>query len=65
MARVLSKNAFKKVPNSSLFQRPMTISNLFLEFKSTHPIGMLLDGIRLGWIFLALKILKHNVFRVA
>ena len=33
----------------------MTDCKFILEFKSTHPIGMVFDGIRFGWIFSLLK----------
>ena len=35
----------------------------FLEFKSTHPMGIIFDGIRFGWIFSLLKDLFYNVQR--
>ena len=37
------------------------LSNLILEFKCTHKIGMIFDWIRFGWVFWLLKDLWHNV----
>ena len=34
---------------------------IFLEFKSAHPIGIIFDGIRYGRIFSLSKDLFHNV----
>ena len=37
------------------FQDQRQIANLILEFKSTHSIGMVFDGIRFGPIFFTIK----------
>ena len=39
----------------------MTNFRFFLEFKSTHPMGIIFNGIRFGLIFSLLKDLFHNV----
>ena len=43
------------------FQDQWQIVNSFLESKSTHPLGMIFDGIWFGWIFSLLKILWHDL----
>ena len=52
---------FWKVPNSAYLPSPMTNCKYFLEFKYTHPMGIIFDGIRFGWIFSLLKDLFYNV----
>ena len=52
------------MPNSPYLSSTMTNCKSFLEFKSTHPMGIIFDGIRFGWIFSLLKDLFHNVFPV-
>ena len=49
------------MPNSPYLPSPMTNCKSFLEFKSTHQMGIIFDGIRVGWIFSLLKDLFHNV----
>ena len=50
------------MPNSTQLPRQWQIVNFISESKSTHPLGMIFDGIRFGWIFSLLKILWHNMY---
>ena len=51
----------KKCQMYPISQDQWQIEIFFLEFKSTHPIGIIFDGIIFGWIFSLLKDLFHNV----
>ena len=52
----------KKCQMYPISQDQWQIAKFFLEFKSTHPMGIIFDGIIFGSIFSLLKDLFHNVF---
>ena len=62
MARVISPNFLKKCQVQPISQDQWQIVKYVFEFKSTHPIGIIFDGIRFGWIFSLSKDLFHNVY---
>ena len=44
-----------QMPNTAYLQSPMTNFKSFLEFKCTHIIGIILNGIRFGRIFFTIQ----------
>ena len=59
--RILSPDFLKKCQIEPNSQDQWQIANFILEFKSTHPIGTIFDGIRFGPVFWLLKDFFHNV----
>ena len=64
VARVMSPDFLKKCQMQPISQDQWQIAKFILEFKSTHPTGIIFDGFRIGWIFSLLKNLFHNVFYI-
>ena len=55
VASVMSPDFFQRCQMQPISQDQWKIAEFILEFKSTHPTGLVFDGIKIGWIFLAIK----------
>ena len=63
VVRFMSPDFLKKCQMQPISKDQWQIAKFILEFKSTHPTGIIFDGIKIGWIFSLLKDLFHNVLR--